>query len=173
MGKLKFYDIDRDYIRYLKTFDHQVPDIDYSTFNKFFCGIVLRMGEFDYFAPVTSLTKQQRTNLLIYDKGRAISSIRFSFMVPAFADMLSLTDFGSQPQAYQDLVNTEIQYCNRNVKAVYKRAREVYAIGVNSKHPLHYTCCKFELLEKASLQYLSETTKKQVAATAQENLAPK
>jgi len=165
LGKLKFYDIDGDYINYLKTFDHQVPNIYYSQYNKFFCGIVLQIDEFDYFAPVTSLRKQQRTNFLIYDKGRVISSIRFCFMIPAFDEVLSLCDFSKQPRTYQDLVNAEIKYCNKNVDKIYKKAKEVYKIGTNSKHPLYHTCCNFKLLEEKSLNYSSEIVTRQTAAT--------
>ena len=171
MSKLKFYDIDENYIDYLKTFDHQVPNIRYSKFNKFFCGIVLQVGQYNYFAPVTSLTKQQRTNFLICDKGRAISSIRFSFMIPAFPEVLTLKDFSKQPQTYQDLLNAEIKYCNQKVDKIYKKAEEVYKIGTNSSHPLSYTCCNFKLLEEKSIKYLSVIANRQVAAT-DENQAP-
>ena len=171
MSKLKFYDIDENYIDYLKTFDHQVPNIRYSKFNKFFCGIVLQVGQYNYFAPVTSLTKQQRTNFLIYDKGRAISSIRFSFMIPAFSEVLTLKDFSEQPQTYKDLLNAEIKYCNQKVDKIYKKAEEVYKIGTNSSHPLSYTCCNFKLLEEKSIEYPSVIANRQVAAT-DENQAP-
>jgi len=148
MSRLKFYDIDENYIDYLKTFDHQVPNIRYNKFNKFFCGIVLQVGQYNYFAPVTSLTKQQRTNFLIYDKGRVISSIRFSFMIPAFPEVLTLKDFSKQPQTYRDLLNAEIKYCNQKVDKIYKKAKQVYKIGTNRSHPLSYTCCDFKLLEE-------------------------
>lgn len=38
MGKLKFYDIDIDYINHLKSFDKQIPNVGYDKHNKFFCG---------------------------------------------------------------------------------------------------------------------------------------
>lgn len=45
---LKFYDIDKGYIDYLKTFDRQVPNIEYSSNNKFVCGIVLEENGIKY-----------------------------------------------------------------------------------------------------------------------------
>jgi protein AbiQ len=126
MSRLKFYDIDENYLNYLKTFDRQVPNIRYNKFNKFFCGIVIQVGQHDYFAPVTPLTKQQRTNFLIYDKGRAISSIRFSFMIPAFSEIIKLKDFSAQPQTYQDLLNVEIKYCNQKADEIFSKAEQVY-----------------------------------------------
>ncbi|AQS58164.1 type III toxin-antitoxin system ToxN/AbiQ family toxin [Desulforamulus ferrireducens] len=171
MSKFKFYDIDENYIDYLKTFDHQVPNIRYSKYNKFFCGIILQVGQHNYFAPVTSLTKKQRTNFLIYDKGRTVSSIRFSFMVPAVPEVVTVKDFSKLPQTYRDLLNAELKYCNQNVDKIYKKAEEVYKIGTNSNHPLFYTCCNFKLLEEKSIEYLSLIANRQVAAT-DENQSP-
>ena len=75
------------------------------------------------FCPGHIFKKQQRTNFLIYDQGRALSSIRFSFMIPAFDEVLSLKDFSKQPQTYQDLVNAEIKYCNQKVDKIYKKSK--------------------------------------------------
>ena len=122
-----------------------------------------RLGQFltgDWVKNIPALT-----NFLIYDKGRVISSIRFSFMIPAFPEVLTLKDFSKQPQTYRDLLNAEIKYCNQKVDKIYKKAKQVYKIGTNRSHPLSYTCCDFKLLEEKSLKYLLEITKSQVAAT--------
>lgn len=153
MGKLKFYDIDIDYINHLKNFDKQIPNVGYDKHNKFFCGIVFQINGFNYFAPVSSFNKQQRTNFLILDKDKPISSIRFGFMFPAPDYVLNLKDFCNEQQAYKDLINSEIKYCNSNVHKIYKKAEEVYKIGINKNHPLSYTCCDFKLLEEKSLTY--------------------
>lgn len=76
-------------------------------------------------------------------------------MVPAFTEVLTLTDFGRQPQSYQDLVNAEVKYCNQNREKIYKKAKEVYKIGTNQNHPLAYTCCDFKLLEEKYSAYTS------------------
>ena len=166
MGKLKFYDIHKKYISYLKKFDHQIPEIEYDNNSKFFCGIVLEINGFNYYAPITSFNKQQRTNFVILDKGRPISSIRFSFMVPASEPFITLTDFSSKPQKYKDLVNAEVKYCNQNITAIYKKAKEVYKIGINKKHPLNHTCCDFKLLEEKSLIY--NNTMKEIAVSKED-----
>lgn len=110
--KLRFYEVEENYISYLKKFDEKIPDIIYDKFNKFVCGIVLTIGHFNYFAPVTSFKQQQRTNILILDKGRPISSIRFCFMFPAPEEVIKLKDFISLPTRYRDLLNAEIKFCN-------------------------------------------------------------
>lgn len=144
---LKFYEVNSNYIAYLKTFDSQVPDFIYTRFNKFVCGIVLNIGSYDYFAPVSSFNQQQRTNFLIRDNGTPISSIRFCFMFPAPTQMITLKDFNKEPQSYRDLVNAEIRYCNTNRSDILNQALRVYRIGSNRNHPLAKTCCDFRLLE--------------------------
>ena len=86
---LKFYEVDMEYIKYLKeNGDDKIPNIEYSKHKKFFCGIVLTINNFNYFAPVSSYTRKVRTSFLIKDKNKenkqlkAISSLRFSFMFP-------------------------------------------------------------------------------------------
>lgn len=43
----RFYDIDTNYIKFLKKIDKQVPDIKYTTTNKFVCGVVLDINGFN------------------------------------------------------------------------------------------------------------------------------
>lgn len=41
---LDFYDVDLDYINFLKQYDTQIPNISYTSRNKFVCGIVLNIN---------------------------------------------------------------------------------------------------------------------------------
>ena len=152
---LKFYEVDKNYIIFLKKYDGQVPDFIYSRHNKFVCGVVFKIGDIDYFAPISSFKQQQRTNIVILDKGIPISSIRFCFMIPAPPQVVKLKDFSVEPQSYQDLLNAEIKFCNSNVNRIFKKAEEVYKIGSNRSHPLAYSCCGFKLLEAKCVEYIS------------------
>ena len=62
---LNFYDIDENYINFLKTIDIQVPNVKYDVNNKFVCGIVLKVNGVNYYAPVSHKTDKQQTNLQI------------------------------------------------------------------------------------------------------------
>lgn len=153
MSSLKFYEINKSYVKYLKNFDKQIPDVDYESNNKFTCGVVLNIDGFDYFAPVSSFNKSQQTNLLIYDKGRPISSIRFSFMMPVPKTEVNLCDFDRKSQDYKDLVNAELKYCKSKENDIFLKAMKTYKIGTNRKHPLAFTCCDFKLLEEKCNEY--------------------
>ena len=49
------------------------------------------INEFDYFAPISSFTIPQRTNIIIKDiSGKPISSIRFFFMVPVPQNVITV-----------------------------------------------------------------------------------
>ena len=135
---LRFYDVDNKYIQYLKTIDSKVPNIIYSGNNKFVCGIVLKIGEINYYAPISHLAEKQRTNMLIYDKkGNAISSIRFCFMIPAPIETLtvkSFEDIDKTDSHYADLLKTEYAYCKENIDDILCKANSVYKIGCNKNN---------------------------------------
>ena len=157
---LKFYDIDKNYINFLKTIDTQVPDIEYSSNNKFVCGIVLEINGVKYYAPISHKTDKQQTNLQIFDKGRPISTIRFSFMIPAYDEVLKIKDFKSIAQSdpnYAALLHAEYSYCSSHLNDIKAKALAVYNIGCNKNHRLNYTCCDFKKLEEHYTEY--KTTK--------------
>lgn len=148
---LKFYDIDPAYADYLRGFDPRIPKISYGTNNKFVCGIVLSVSGYGYFAPISSNTTKQQTNMLIKDDaGKALSSIKFSFMLPAPGGVITPKDFKAVravDPAYADLLEKEYEFCRRNEGDIRNKAMKVYQIGCNPGHVLHSHCCDFRLLE--------------------------
>ena len=169
MDKLKFYDIDKEYIKYLKSYEEKIPDIAYDRRDKFICGVVLNINGMNYFAPVSSFPKQQKTNLLIYnEKGEINGSIRFSFMFPAFDGVVKEKDFSVEGYSYKRLLMSELDYCNSIIDIILLKATKVYEIGTSINHPLKENCCDFLVLEKAMLEYVQaqeiKESEKQVAS---------
>ena len=153
---LKFYDIDENYIQFLKTIDRQVPDVKYDSNNKFVCGVVLKINGVKYYAPISHKTDKQQTNLQIFDNGVPISTIRFSFMIPAFDEVLTYKDFKDVAKsnfAYASLLHAEYSYCSYHKKDIMDKALTVYRIGCNKNHKLNYTCCDFKKLEEHYMDY--------------------
>lgn len=153
---LKFYDIDENYIQFLKTIDRQVPDVKYDSNNKFLCGVVLEINGIKYYAPISHKTDKQQTNLQIFDNGVPISTIRFSFMIPAFDEVLTYKNFKDIAKidpAYASLLHAEHSYCSNNVADIKSKALSVYKIGCNKNHRLNYTCCDFKKLEEHYMEY--------------------
>lgn len=162
-----FYDIDKEYVKFLKTYDKQVPNIEYSTNNKFVCGVVLDINGTNYYAPVSHMTNKQQTNIQIFDNNVPISTIKFSFMIPAPDEVLIKKNFkeiAKTNQSYADILDSEYKYCYKHQDNIRSKALSVYKIGCNKNHKLNYTCCDFKLLE--SIYQLYEF--KQQAAPTEE-----
>ena len=159
--KLKFYEVDGEYIKYLKeNGDNRIPNIEYNKHKKFFCGIVLTINNFNYFAPVSSFNRKLHTVFLIMDKDKKtkedkpISSLRFSFMFPCPIEFLSQKDFLKEDKKYQILLRKELHYCNVNIEKIKKQAISVYKLGINENTRKKYNICDFKKLEENCLEYL-------------------
>ena len=158
---LKFYEVDSEYIKYLKEKgDKKVPNIEYSNHKKFFCGIVLSINGFNYFAPVSSYNKKVHTSFLIMDRDKenkglmAISSLRFSFMFPCPIECLKIKDFSKEDKKYQILLRKELKYCNKNKEKIKKLAYLVYKLGLEDKTRERFNICNFKKLEEKCLEYI-------------------
>lgn len=156
---LKFYDIDPNYANYLRQFDRRIPNITYSSNNKFVCGIVLSVSGYDYFAPLSSSTAKQQTSILIRDTdGRVLSSIKFCFMFPAPDSAVTFKDFKAVRKvdpSYADLLEKEYIFCKKNEQLIREKAARVYKIGCDPNHVLHKNCCDYRLLESKRDEWLS------------------
>ena len=56
---IAFYDVDSEYVDFLKTIDSKVPNIKYDGNNKFVCGIVFKINNVEYYAPVSHMKIQK------------------------------------------------------------------------------------------------------------------
>lgn len=148
---LKFYEVDEKYIKYLKEEgDSKIPNINYEKHKKFFCGIVLTINNFNYFAPVSSYNRKVHTSFLIKDKDnksgeqKPISSLRFSFMFPCPIEYLNQKDFSKEDKKYQILLRKELRYCNRHIEKIKKLANEVYKLGLTDRTRDKFNICNFK-----------------------------
>lgn len=160
--KLKFYKVDGEYIKYLKeNADDKIPNLEYENHKKFFCGIVLTINNFNYFAPVSSYNKKAHTVFLIMDKDRKtkelkpISSLRFSFMFPCPIEYLNQKDFSKEEEKYKNLLIKELHYCNENREKIKKLANMVYKLGLNERSRERFNICDFKKLEEKCLEYIN------------------
>lgn len=158
---LKFYDIEVNYMKFLKTFDDKVPDIEYETNNKFVTGILLSINNCEYYAPVSSFKIKQRTNFIIKDKDKkAISSVRFSFMFPVPKKLknklLNIKDFSKQTREYRNLLIKELNYVNKNSDKILQMAQDIYERRIKNQKLYVENCCNFKLLEEKSKLYIPE-----------------
>lgn len=153
---LSFYFIDKKYADYLRDFEAKVPNTDYDTHRKFVCGVVLQVNGVKYYAPISHDTTKRQTSLLIYDKGKAISSIKFCFMIPVIDSAITRMNFKAIEQIdykYANLLRTEYKYCLKIQDKIKEKALSVYKIGCNKNHAQNSHCCDFKLLEEICKKY--------------------
>lgn len=156
MDKLMFYDVDKKYIDFLKQYEPKIPTITYTERDKFLCGIVFSVNNHDYFAPISSVTQQQRSNLPIKNRtGETVATIRFSFMFPVPNGLAKIKDFSKEAGAYRDLLHQEWVYCNRIAEKIHDKAKYIYKCVVEDKQDLMVkNCCNFALLEEKAHDYM-------------------
>jgi len=165
MSKLSFYDVDNDYISYLKTveieargFTH-VPDMEYDGRQKFLCGVVLEVNGFKYYVPVTSYKQKQSENILIvfehHTYNKVKGSLRFNFMFPVSDKYITERIIRNEQNITRRMfLNDQLQFCIDNEQLILNQARRTYNIvtkGLNEG--LLDNACMFKLLEDACLKY--------------------
>lgn len=147
---INFYTVDINYLNELKKIEKKVPNTEYATNKKFFCGVVLTINGYNYFAPISSFKKKQQTNIAIYNNNdEIISTIRFCFMIPIKKEHLRIKDISKITDTkYQKLLSRELQFCNQNEDIIKKAAHRVYNYGTNPNHKQYKNCCDFKKLEE-------------------------
>lgn len=108
--------------------------------------------------------KENSSYLRIKDrKGKNISIIRFSEMIPVPKSEINLLDFDSQGDKYRDLLNAENAFINKNKNKIYSKAKKIYQMVVISKMEFYMRIsCDFSLLEQKMTTYLKEKRSKQI-----------
>ena len=135
--KLSFYDVDKDYIKYLKQIEVNargftcVPDMEYSGRQKFLCGVVLEIRGFKYYVPVTSYKQQQSENILIvfeddrYNKIKG--SLRFNYMFPVSDKFIAERIIKNESDIKRRLfLNAQLRFCIDNKEKIFNKARRTY-----------------------------------------------
>ena len=162
---LKFYIVNEEYIDYLSQFDNHV------SWNKKekrpYVGIVLKVGNYLYFAPLYSYKvgydkyKDNPSFIRIEDrKGKNVSIIRFAEMIPVPKTAIQLLDFNSRGDKYRDLLQAESKFINDNKNVIYTKAKKIYKNVVHIKTPFFTNiACNFELLEQKSKEYVNDVPK--------------
>ena len=153
-SRLDFYEVDQAYVDELKAVDPLIPNVNYSTHGKFMCGILFSINGLDYFAPISSFKKSQRTNFLIKNRrGQVVGSVRFSFMFPIVELKRHVKDFSQEDEKRRNLLIEELEYCNKHARRIHAKAKHVYDTVTSGSNPaLQKVCCDFRKLE----QYVSE-----------------
>lgn len=153
---IDFYYVDKKYLDYLRTFDSKVPRQDYNINDKFFCGVVFKINNIKYYAPISHDITKRQTSFIIYEKKRPIATIKFSFMIPVPDHVLfnlNINQISKIDPQYASLLRSEFYYCSSHERFILNKASSIYKIGCNPNHRLNKYCCDFLELEKQMVNY--------------------
>lgn len=156
MEKLKFYNIDDNYIKYLYEFDKKVP------FNKDnkrpYIGIVLEINGTKYFAPMFSPKKQHskyKSNATYIRIGEGLGILRLNNMIPVEDKNLKYINFNDiKDNKYKYLLIQQNNFIQRNTEKIRENANKLYKfVTIDKKVFFTNLCCNFELLEEKCKLY--------------------
>lgn len=159
MGRLKFYNVDDEYIEYLYSIDNRVP------FNKNskrpYIGIILEINKFKYFAPMFSPKQQHnkyKTNATYIKIGEGLGIIKLNNMIPVNIKNLRYIDFNNiEDKKYRNLLIQQNNYIQLNTDKIREKANKLYQFVINdNKKFFTDICCDFKLLEEKCKEYNSE-----------------
>lgn len=156
LEKLKFYNIDNDYINYLYEFDKKVP------FNKGekrpYIGIVIKIENVRYFAPLFSPKKvhsKYSDNPTYMRIGGQYGIVRFNNMLPVAEKCLKYINFDDiDDEKYRNLILAQNVFIQRNTERIRKKAEKLYKWVTKDKKKFFVDLsCDFKLLEEKALLY--------------------
>ena len=166
LGKLNFYIIDDNYIKFLSEFDKHIA---YNKNEKRpYVGVVIMVKEHYYFAPLFSPKKKHKTykdNLSFFriinkSTKKNLGIIRFSDMIPVPKENIYPLDIENISYGYKRLLSEQYSYINitENKHKIMSKAEKIYNIvnsSSNSKMARFYKelSCNYKLLEVKCLEY--------------------
>ena len=114
---------------------------------------------------------QQRTNMVIInEKGKPISSIRFSFMIPVPSGVVTVKSIKNKPSPeYRRLLDLELRFCRKNEKAIRRMAKHIHnnterCIPMENNIQVEYRISPdSDTLAKSAAAYFLGSIKKYVA----------
>lgn len=164
--KIAFYTVNPSYCEYLRQFDPRVL-INYNgKESRPFIGIVLKIENFNYYAPLTSPKPKhlsmKNSKDFIKIKDGLLGGINLNNMIPIHKSCLTMVDFklydsDSEAEIKQKkLMFKQWMWCNSNVDRIIKNSKNLYrtiTTDTNGNNSLAARCCDFKLLEEKYLEY--------------------
>ena len=136
--KIAFYNVDLEYIDYLKQYETsvrgftRVPNVNYrSGNNKFFYGTVLNINRIDYFVPISSKQHNRQDDIQIKPKNdkycNEYATLRFAYMLPIPHKCINMLNInGITNNTRRERIRKELAFCNKYRDKIKKQAQNTY-----------------------------------------------
>ncbi len=160
---IRFYEINPKYIDYLLPYaPHMYANKQPGQNNeRKYIGVVLRINDMDYFAPLSSAKKKHKyiEEGLDFIKVKNYAVINLNNMFPVPTSVCTPVDFSKERNTkYRDLLRAEYRFIKMIEEKIWKNARLLYnhKIKNGTDTPLAKRCNDFLLLEQKCKEYKSE-----------------
>ena len=158
-NNLKIYYLDDDYIDYLRQFDNKVAYNKNST--RPYVGIVYRINEFNYFAPLSSPKSKhlKMSNKAIdafkIDNGK-LGIVNINNMIPTPLECVSEVLSTISDIKYKILIENQTTYINDHKKDLFTKVKHFVTQYDKGYLPASVKdrCCDFKLLEIKYKEYI-------------------
>lgn len=151
---MKFVKINDEYIDYLYQFDTKVP---YNKRNDVkgefrpYIGVVLKINNHQYFAPLSSKTKNCNDFTTIKIKEDNLGSIKLNNMIPVTSIAIDNIDYSLLNKNKRNLLYKQLRAVRKKElkKKIQNNAKRIYlGVTINKNQSLINICCDYKLLEK-------------------------
>lgn len=156
--------IDAKYCDYLREYDDRVTYNFNEKDNRPFIGILFKVNDYEYFAPLISPKekhKKMKNSLDFFKiKNGELGAINFNNMIPVNKNNYSLINLDKKTltlseMKYQKLLKEQLRWLNSNYNQVKSKSYKLYNLYITNKLPKNIwnRCCNYPLLEQISEQY--------------------
>lgn len=159
---ISFYEIDDDYINYLRKFDKKVlttKEEDRKHTRKYI-GIMFHNREYKYFISLSSYkpeTYDEMYESISLKKIGNMAVLRINNMIPVIDEVVHEVIFNSISDIkYRNLLISEYRIIKNREREIRIDSRIVYHYrlnNINKEKGLYNLCCNFKLLEEKSKEY--------------------
>lgn len=162
---LKIVRVNSDYCDYLRKFDNKVAYNKYEKELRPFIGILFKIENCEYFAPLAS-PKEKHIKMknkidFLKIKGGELGAVNFNNMIPVkehnyYLVDLNRTNLSISEQKYQQLLKQQLQWLNEHYNQLKNKSFKLYQLYNNGRLPenIKERCCNFKLLEEKCLEYM-------------------
>lgn len=130
-----------------------------------FIGILFKIENCEYFAPLSSPKPKYKTMKAIIDflkiKDGELGAVNFNNMIPVRENNYAIVNlnkpaFNESEQKYQKMLIEQLDWLNAHYRQKKSKSFKLYNLYINDKLPknIKIRCCNFKLLEEKCKEYI-------------------
>lgn len=164
--KLRWYVVNKEYVDFLQKHDKRVENIDYKVKLKPYIGIIIKINDFNYYVPISSVKekhykmKEDMDFIKIIQNNKILGVLNLNNMIPIldediailkYKDIAQFRNFNSEKdrKLYISFLSLELKLINKKANKIRKLALKLYEERQNNPNSkISQRCCDFKLLEK-------------------------